>query len=222
MTATLRLLRIETRRNVGLWLCLTLVPLGLWSGSRYFRGGFFLWVESGAAVRNLAHFYGPVLAGGVAWMAGRDHRRGLRDLVATTARPAASRRLVTWTGTLFWGLLAYAAVGALLLGLTGVFATWGAPPWPLVLDGALALCAYAAVGHALGVVLPSEGAAALAAVITAALNVLVAPYSSLHARFLNWRPPYTRPRPRPGTACRGTRPGPACPTCWGYPGWRSR
>ena len=160
-----RLIRIETRRSVGLWLFPPLLALAWF----YLRGGQFgfltmLWVEASVAVRGIVYFVGPALAGVAAWMAGRERRRDVEELLATTPRPAWSRQLATWTGTVLWGMLAYALVALAVGGLTARQAVWGGPIlWPVVV-GLLALPAHAALGFALGRFVPSRFTAPLVAV----------------------------------------------------------
>ncbi len=161
-----RLIRIETRRSVGLWLFPPLLALAWF----YLHGGQFgfltmLWVQASVAVRGIVFFIGPTLAGATAWMAGRERRRGVEELLATTPQPAWSRQLATWTGTVLWGLLAYALVALAVGVLTARQAVWGGPIlWP-VIAGLLALPAHAALGFALGRFVPTRFTAPLVAVV---------------------------------------------------------
>ncbi len=156
-----RLWLIETRRNVGVWLLAPMVALA-WLVAR--GDDFLLWVETSVTVRNAVTFAGPFIGGAAAWMAGRDRRRGLDDLLATTPRPALSRQLAIWAATVAWGLLAYAVFGAYVVALTAARATWGAPVlWPMLV-GLLALPAHGAIGFALGRYLPSRFTAPLVAI----------------------------------------------------------
>jgi hypothetical protein len=145
-----RLLRIEARRTLAIWL----VPVMAWLAWRMVRDALaldvVLWLESSAAISRSAVVIGPVAAGAAAWVAGRDRRRGIGDLLGTTSRPAFQRDLAIWAGSAAWGLAAYGAVAAVVLVETARRATWGGPAvWP-ILAGAFGVAAQAAVGTALG------------------------------------------------------------------------
>jgi hypothetical protein len=79
------LLRIEARRSVALLLLPVLLGLAWFSFSAG-SGAFcrrFLWIEVSVAVRNTAFFAAPCLAGAAAWLAGRERRRGMGELLGT-------------------------------------------------------------------------------------------------------------------------------------------
>lgn len=159
-----RLFLLEARRSVAAWLLLPMIGMGWLLDRGGGSAGFLLWVETSVTVRNTVLFAGPFIGGVAAWMAGRDRRRGMEDLLATTPRPPWARRLVGWAGTAVWALLAYLAVGAYLIALTARQAAWGGPVlWPMLV-GLLALPAHAALGCALGSWLPSRFTAPLVAI----------------------------------------------------------
>ena len=164
MSTTLRLLRIETRRSLGLWLLLA-APVLIWFA---FLQGLPrvapLWFETSVMVRNLVTFAGPALAGAAAWMAGRDRRRGIEDLLATTPRPAFARTLATWAGATAWGALIYVAIGGGIVALSWLRATWGGPFVGPLLVGLVAIPAHAALGFALGRHVPGRFTAPLVTV----------------------------------------------------------
>lgn len=164
MNATLRLLRIEMRRSLGFWLLLA-APVLIWFA---FLQGLPrlapLWFETSVLVRNLVTFAGPLLAGAAAWMAGRDRRRGIEDLLATTPRPAFARALATWAGTTAWGALIYIAIGGGIVTLSWLRATWGGPFVGPMFVGLVAIPAHAALGFAFGRHLPSRFTAPLVTV----------------------------------------------------------
>lgn len=158
------LLRIELRRNtVLLLLPLLAVLVGLSPAWRHLSA-LALWPYRSFDLQTALQGAAPVFAGTAAWMAGRERRRGMSDLLATTPCSPWTRLLATWTATALWGLLFYLAVGAVVLGVTAVQATWGAPvPWP-VLVGMLAMLACATLGFALGHHLPGRFTPPLVAV----------------------------------------------------------
>ena len=191
-----RLIRIEACRSVGVWLFPPLLALAWF----YLRGDQFhlltmLWVEASVAVRGMVYFAGPALAGVAAWMAGRERRRDVEELLATTPRPAWSRQLATWTGTVLWGMLAYALVALAVGVLTARQAVWGGPIlWPVVV-GLLALPAHAALGFALGRFVPSRFTAPLVAAVFYFARAFVG-FGARGAAAAAPRAP-TKPGPRP-------------------------
>ncbi len=171
MTTAL-LLRLEARRNVGLWAWPALVGLALlfWYGDGLAWRVTF-WAEASVLVRDGLILIGPGVAVIAAWMGGRERRRKMDDLLATTPRPPWARWGVTWAATTLWGALAYVVAGAYLLVLAIQHTTWGAPVmWP-ILVGLVAIPAYAAVGYALGSAIPSRFTVPLVAIALLVLTV---------------------------------------------------
>ena len=168
------ILRIEVRRSVGLWVWPVLVGLALllaYGDGLAWRVTF--WVQASVLVRDGLLIVGPAIAGAAAWMGGRERRRKMDDLLATTPRPAWVRWGVTWAATALWGLLAYAVVGGYVLALAARQMTWGAPvAWP-ILVGLMAVPAYGAVGYALGALLASRFTAPLVAIALLVAPVVV-------------------------------------------------
>jgi len=165
MNVYVRMIGIETRRSIGLWLWPLLVGLALFLA--YADGLAWqvtFWVQASVLVRDGLLIVGPALGGAAAWMGGRERRRKIGDLLATTPRPAWARWSVTWAATAFWGALAYVLAGAYVLALAVRHTDWGAPvAWPMLV-GLVAVPAYGAVGYALGSLLPSRFTAPLVAI----------------------------------------------------------
>jgi len=173
MTTAL-LLRLEARRNVGLWAWPALVGLALlfWYGDGLAWRVTF-WIQASVLVRDGVILIGPGIAGIATWMGGRERRRKMDDLLATTPRPPWARWGVTWAATALWGVLAYIVAGAYVLVLAIQHTNWGAPVvWP-ILVGLVAIPAYAAVGYALGAAIPSRFSAPLVAIALLVLPVAV-------------------------------------------------
>ena len=107
--------------------------------------------------------FGPFVAGMAAWIASRDGRRGMADLITAAARPRWAAQLAAWAATAIW------AVGAYLVFVGVLFAVYihqgvrGVPPWWWVAVGATAVTAFSAAGFAVGAFFPSRFAAPLAA-----------------------------------------------------------
>jgi hypothetical protein len=169
-----RLLAIETRRSLAIWFAPPLVALAVvFARLQQLDNNALVWAWSSVQIRDGGILIGPGLAGAAAWMADRECRRGLGDLLATTAHPDWARRLATWAGATLWGVLAYAAAGAYIGAVTWQRAVWGAPFWSPILVGMLALPAHAALGFALGRALPGRFTAPLVAVGLFFLQVVV-------------------------------------------------
>jgi hypothetical protein len=154
MTATGRLFRIEIRRSIGLLALPLLVGLAwlawLIQQSEYGRASVALWPQTSIDIAFAVVFIGPAAGGLAAWVAGRDRRRGLSDLLATTPAPASKRDLTLLAATTLWVLIAFFAAG-LYLGInTAREATWGGPVWPPIFIAGLAIAAQAAIGYAAG------------------------------------------------------------------------
>jgi len=135
------------------WVVYDGLPAGIW-----------LWTETVWSVQYSLILFGPVVGGLAVWVAGRETRRGMVDLLLTTARPAAIRDLAVWAATAAWCCLAYAAVAAAFLSLTRLGATWGSPEPGQVLVGLLAVVAHSALGYAVGSYLTSRFVAPLFAI----------------------------------------------------------
>src|ERR1700729_2467049 len=73
--------------------------------------------------------FGPFVAGVAAWMGSRDGRRGMRDLVAGTARPRWVAELATWAATALWAVTAYLAFVGVMFAVYAEQGVAGSPPW---------------------------------------------------------------------------------------------
>lgn len=169
MIATGRLLWIETRRNIGFWAFPVLAGLAwlTWRISQGTEGhtGVALWPQTSIDIAFAVGLIGPAAGGLAAWVAGRDRRRGLDDLLATTPAPVTRRDLTLLGATTLWVLLAYVAAGVYQGVLTAREATWGGPVWPPIFIAGLAIAVQAAIGYAAG----SFAGSALTSRLTAAL-----------------------------------------------------
>ena len=158
------LLRIELKRSIGL-LLFPLLLLAAWYGaSNSLPTGIYLWLDTSSAVRESVPFLGALAGGLSAWMAGRNHRRGVEEMLNVTPRPSAARDLISWAGTAFWGIAAYLLFAAVLSVLTWQNATWGGLLPGYLLVGLLAMVAYSALGCAASYWVPSRFTAPLLAI----------------------------------------------------------
>ena len=103
-------------------------------------------------------------SGFAAWAGSREGRRGVGDLLATTARPAWTRQLLSLAGTASWVVGTFLAGVLVLYVATSRAAAWGGPPiWPVAVGvaGMLAVCA---VAFAFGALFPGRFTAPIVAV----------------------------------------------------------
>ncbi len=155
------MLRIEVRRSTGLLFFPLLLLAAFWVAREYLPNGIALWTATAYAGEQTIIFLGPLMAGLAAWTAGRNGRRGMDELLASTPRSAALRDLTTWTAIALWGVLAYAAAAAILSAITYPGATWGSPSLVFLTEGLFSLLAYSAIGYAVGYYLRSRFVAPL-------------------------------------------------------------
>lgn len=167
-----RLLWIEFRRNVGIWFIIPTLFVAWYLLDRNLVWIPFLWSSTNHLVqKTLILFAGPAIAGAAAWMAGRDRRRGIDDLLETTPMPIFSRRLTLLVSTALWAALTFIIFAAFMLGRTALLATWGRPAlWPILIVLA-ALAAQAAWGFLAGSIVSSRFTAPLAAIAAFAVEL---------------------------------------------------
>jgi hypothetical protein len=161
-----RLLWLELRRNAMPWV-LPLIAALFWFDS--YRPS-----EAQPAIWGLRAFwnlgqghtlidFGPFVAAAAAWMASRDSRRGIADLVTVTARPRWAAHLATWAATAAWAVAGYLACTGVMFAVYARQHVQGTPPWWWVAVGAAGVLAFSAAGFVLGAWYPSRFAAPLAA-----------------------------------------------------------
>lgn len=173
MSATARLLVIEMRRSVGIWLFLAMVGLAWYASRVTLNDGIEIWVRASGQVGLSLVLLGPLAGGVAAWAAGRERWRGLEELVTTTPRSPALRAIVRWGGTTAWAVIAYFIVGAYVFIKAAAGGAWGSPSPSLLLVGLVAIVACAALGYLVGTYAPGLYAAPVTAVM---LYVVLAPF----------------------------------------------
>ena len=157
MTATMRLFTIEARRSVALWFFPVMALVAVWyANSRLTPVGVALWRHSSAQIGETLIVLAPLMGGVAAWAAGRDRRRGISDLLATTPRPISQRALAGWGGIAFWGMFAYVVVGVFVAVLTLRDDAWGTPTVAPVIIGLLTIVAASAIGFLVGTLIPNR------------------------------------------------------------------
>jgi hypothetical protein len=171
------------------WSIPLILALFFFDAYRTAAGFAPIWtVRSSVITSNLAWDFVPFAAGLGAWVASREGRRNIGDLLATTVRPAWARQAAALGATLFWLLLAFLAAVAALYIQVALQATWGGPPlWPVVVS-AVELVTFVVMGFTAGALFPGRFTAPFAAIgafllafvgFHAALNV--SPDSSTYA-----------------------------------------
>jgi hypothetical protein len=174
-----RLLRIEVRRNTLIGL-LPVMAAVLWLTpiAQNLRP-VALWTDRSADLQGAIQAIGPFTVAAAAWMAAREHRRAMTDLIASTPAAPWRRLFVTWAATCGIAAAFYACFAGVYFAITSVQATWGHPIiWP-ALCGLSALIACAVLGFAVGWLAPRRAAAPLTAVaVFAAMAVGMA--TALH------------------------------------------
>ena len=160
-----RIVRMEIRHSTFVWGLPLLAILFIFDPFRTASAYPDLWPLRATVVLN--KFWPdcvPFTAGFSAWAGSREGRRHVFDLLGTTARPAWTRQLCSFAGTLAWVLAAFGAGTAAVYVKTATTATWGGPPvWPVV-AGAVALTAVSALAFTLGALLPGRFTAPIVAV----------------------------------------------------------
>jgi hypothetical protein len=165
LAAAGRLLRLELRRNLMLWM-LPIVAALFWVVT--YRPAMTyapLWNVRAMTMQTSAlAVFVPTVAAAAAWLGTREARHGMTDLLSGTSRPRWARQLATWAATTCWALLAYLGCVAVLYAVTARQGAWGGPLWwPVAVDAA-SLPAFSALGFAAGALRPSRFTSPLVAV----------------------------------------------------------
>jgi len=161
-----RLLRIELRHNAMPWILPVIAVLFWFDSYRPSVAQPPIWalrtfwnMGQGATIVD----FGPIVAGLAAWIASRDGRRGVADLITAAARSRWTVQLATWAATAIWAVAAYLVFVGVMFAVYAHQGLGGTPPWWWVAVGAAAVTAFSAAGYALGAFFPSRFAAPLAA-----------------------------------------------------------
>ncbi|HTT55345.1 MAG TPA: hypothetical protein VMH35_28475 [Streptosporangiaceae bacterium] len=161
-----RLLRVELRRNTMPWL-LPLIAAVFWFDSYRIAATLPpLWNLRAFYILGQGHAlidFAPFVAGVAAWMGSRDGRRGLADLVTTSARSRFAAQFATWAATAIWAVGGYLVFMAATFWALSRSIAWGGPPyWPVAV-GAVGVAAFSAAGFTAGAYFPTRFTAPVAA-----------------------------------------------------------
>lgn len=167
-----RLLRIELRRNELLLIFPVVIALyGFFTWEGVLHNSILFWADGSIEARNAIALLGPFAGAVAAWMASRDRRRGLDELIATTPRPALGRDLTICAATAILGIAAYAAAAVAVLGWTAPRTSWDGPYVSVLIPSLFAIAAMVAVGYPIGRAFPRRITAIL---VGAALIIAIA------------------------------------------------
>ena len=160
-----RLLRLELRHNVMLWLLPLVGALFWYNGYREIMALPPMWNLRGMTLQNrlLFDLVIPVTAA-AAWMGSREGRRDVTDLLGVTARPRWTRQLATWAATTAWAEVGCLGCVAVVYVVTARQASWGGPLWWPVVVSAAGVPALTAIGFAAGAGFPGRFVTPLATV----------------------------------------------------------
>lgn len=144
---------IELRRGPGPWSALALVAVGLYAAVAVLDDGA-VWSYVTAAVTTSALLIAPLAAGVACWSGSRSTRRGVGHGERLAARSALAAPATALVALLFWTMVAYGTVAAVLFILCATRATWGGPSWQWLGSAALGIAASVCLGYALGRAMP--------------------------------------------------------------------
>lgn len=165
LAAGWRLLRLELRRNVMLWMLPVVAALFWLVTYRPAMAHPPLWnVRAMSMQTGILAVFLPTVVGAAAWLGSREARHGMTDLLAGASRPRWARQLAAWAATTCWALAAYLGCVAVLYTVTARQGAWGGPLWWPAAVGAASLPAFSALGFAAGALWPSRFTAPLVAV----------------------------------------------------------
>lgn len=143
-------LRTELRRGVGIWAALPMVAItivGLLAHQRNWVGD---WVGFSYNLRNIVILLGPAVVAAAAWQGGRDARRGVGDLFASTPRPPLHRDLAALASPTAWAVASLVVVTGAAAAVTASRASYGGPLVGILVSAASAVVALATLGYVAG------------------------------------------------------------------------
>lgn len=165
---TRRVVGIELRRGAGIWAAppmIVALAFAVLAHPRDWAGDWSGWAYY---LRTSLIVFGPLVLAAAAWQGGRERRRGLQELLATTPRPALHRTLASLASPAVWALAGFGLIVAGMAAVTASNTSYGRPLVDVACSAAAAVLLFAAVGYTLGRLWPWRVAApvlALAAYI---------------------------------------------------------
>lgn len=123
------------------------------------------WIGLGVVLRSALQIAGPVVVAGATWAAGRDRRRGMGELLGSTARPPWQRIVLGWGSVTLGATAGMALVWAVAAVLVARVASYdGGRVWHPVV-AAVSVGTFAAMGVVIGRFVPWRGTAPVAAIV---------------------------------------------------------
>ncbi len=123
------------------------------------------WIGLGVVLRSALQIAGPVVVAGAIWAAGRDRRRGMGELLGSTARPPWQRIALGWGSVTLVATTGMALVWAVAAVLVARVASYdGGRVWHPVV-AVVSVGTFAAMGVVIGRFVPWRGTAPVAAII---------------------------------------------------------
>lgn len=160
---TRKALALEVRRTGALWVAATMALVGAallaFDRPPFQRFPFWssTWADGAQWLSTVGLVLGPMVAGVGAWVAGRERRRHLEELLATTARPPAQRLLTTFSALSVAVALGYAGCAAVVIAAIAPAVSYAGGRWPAAwLLAGLGLVVCASVGWAAGRLVPGR------------------------------------------------------------------
>ncbi|MEU7911443.1 hypothetical protein [Microbispora bryophytorum] len=145
-----RIFWMEVRRSPLRWWLPVLIVLDismLFARQTWWIG---VWPEASAAAQLPAYFFGLVLGGGAAWVAGRTHRASITEQLTASTRARWQAELPLLTSSLIYGLVALAP-GIVLAAVVSEPEAGPGFLWPSYLTlGVCLVVLSAATGHLAG------------------------------------------------------------------------
>jgi hypothetical protein len=161
-----RLMRLELRHSATPWILPLLAVLLFITPLARNLTPVALWLDRSVDVEGSVQLIGPFAGGVGAWMAYRERRRRLDDLLGTVPHSPWTRAMVTWLASLGWIVAFYLGLWAVFFAITATQATWGSPLWLPGLTGLAATVLCSAAGFAAGLWWPTRYVAPVTAVAT--------------------------------------------------------
>jgi len=140
--ATLALTWLAVKRSGGPLLLLAVAGAIAWLIWDGWMPGLVLWARTSQRIAFSVAIVGPLVTAFACWAAGQSRRRGLNDLLDSTALPTPYATAASIAGVIAWGLVSFFACAGVAMLWTATRATWGGPDWRLmaVAAGAIVVC----------------------------------------------------------------------------------
>lgn len=166
---------VRARRSPARWTLLLLVPAGLWVLLQLVSPVPF-WDELGGIAIYSTVILGPVAAAFAGLRAWSERRPAVRELRAGDVRERVVTAVPEVLGDALWPLVAYLVGVVVLVVRTASGASWGAPPLGRLAAGAAIVVAAAALGWAVGTLLPSPLTGPLVGLAIYVVSFAIYPY----------------------------------------------